>query len=258
MSREIVITSGKGGVGKTTVSANLALSLAAKGKKVVAVEGDIGLNNLDVVLGVEDKVVYDAGEVAMGKATVMQALVPINDRLSLFPATTGALNIVTADIFVDIIKELKKSFDYVLIDSPAGIEDNFHRAAMGAEEGLLVTTPHIPAVRDGYKTVKVLASYGITKVGLVINRVRGEYVADKMMLSPDEVAKVMQIPLYGILPEDDFVNLYGIADVKNKRSGIGYSYSLLASYVDGSDKKLYDCVSQYGGFIGKFRRWLNI
>lgn len=258
MTRVIVITSGKGGVGKTTVTANLANALSAKGKKVVTVEGDIGLNNLDVVFGVEDKIVYDAGEVAMGKATVMQALVPINERLSLFPATTGALNVVTADIFVDIINELKACFDYVLIDSPAGIEDNFHRAAMGAKEAIIVTTPHIAAVRDGYKTVKVLASYGITQVGLVVNRVRGEYVADKMMLSPDEVASVMQLPLYGILPEDDFVNLYGIADADTRRSGVGYAYGLLASYVDGTDKKIYDCVSQYGGVMGKLRRWLNI
>lgn len=258
MARIIVVTSGKGGVGKTTVSANLCMALAARGKKVAAVEGDIGLNNLDVVLGVEDRVVYDAGEVALGKATVMQALVPLNENLYLFPASTGAINAVTTDIFLDFVKELASGFEYVIIDSPAGIEENFHRAAMGASEAIIVTTPHIPAVRDGVKTVKMLYSYGLEKVGLVLNRVRGELVADKQMLSPKEVSEVMHLPLYGILPEDDFVNLTGVADVKNRRTGIGYSFSLLASYVDGGDKKLYDCVSEYATPIGRLRRWLNI
>lgn len=258
MQRVIVVTSGKGGVGKTTVTANLGLALASRGKRVVVVEGDIGLNNLDVVLGAENKIVYDAGEVALGKATVMQALVRINDRLSLFPATTGATNLVTTEIFQSIIGELKQSFEYVLIDSPAGIEDNFHRAAMGANEAILVTTPHVPSVRDGYKTVQVLSSFGINDVGLIVNRVRGEYVSDKTMLSPEEISKAVQLPLYGILPEDDYVNLYGIADVCDKRSPVGYSYSLIAAYVDGADKKIYDCVSSYGKFFSRFKRWLNV
>lgn len=258
MQRVIVITSGKGGVGKTTFTANVGLALAARGKRVVVVEGDIGLNNLDVVLGAENKILYDAGEVALGKATVMQALVRINDKLSLFPATTGAANLVTVDVFLSIISELKQSFEYVLIDSPAGIEENFHRAAMGASEAILVTTPHVPAVRDGYKTVKMLSSYGITDVKLVVNRVRGEYVSDKAMLSPDEIAKAMQLPLCGVLPEDDYVNLYGIADVGDKRSPVGYSYGLIGAYLDGADKKIYDCVSKYGTLASRFRRWLNV
>ncbi len=258
MARIIVVTSGKGGVGKTTVSANLSMALSARGKKVAAVEGDIGLNNLDVVLGVEDRIVYDAGEVALGKATVMQALVPISDNLYLFPATTGAANVVTTDVFLNIVRELAVGFDYVIIDSPAGIEENFHRAAIGAGEAIVVTTPHIPAVRDGVKTVKMLHTYGVEKVGLVLNRVRGELVADKQMLSPKEVSDVMQLPLLGILPEDDFVNLTGVADVRNKRTGIGYSFSLLAAYVDGGDKKLYDCVSEHKSVIGRLKRWLNV
>ena len=257
MQRVIVITSGKGGVGKTTVTANLGLALSLRGKRVVVVEGDIGLNNLDVVLGAENKIVYDAGEVAMGKATTMQAIVRISDKLSLFPATTGATNLVTVDVFLRIINELKQVYEYVLIDSPAGIEENFHRAAMGASEAILVTTPLVPAVRDGYKTVKMLSSYGIENVGLIVNRVRGEYVSDKTMLSPEEIAKAVQLPLYGILPEDDYVNLYGLADVGDKRSQVGYSYSLIAAYVDGEDKKLYDCVTPYGKLFNRLKRWIN-
>lgn len=257
MAKVIVITSGKGGVGKTTVSANLSVALSARGKRVVAVEGDIGLNNLDVVLGVEDRVIYDAGEVAMGKATVSQALVPINDCLALFPATTGATNLITPDVFSEIIGELKGGFDYVIVDSPAGIEENFHRSAMGADESIIVTTPHVPSVRDGVKTVKLLRSYGINEIGLVLNRVRGELVADKTMLSPKEISEVMQLPLYGVLPEDDFVNLTGIADVKNKRSGVGYSFSLIAAYVDGGDKKIYDCVSEHTSLMGRIKRWIR-
>ncbi len=258
MSRAIIVTSGKGGVGKTTVTANLGRSLSFRGKRTVLVEGDIGLNNLDVIMNVEDKVIYDAAEVAMGKATVSQCLIKVNDKLCVFPATTCAGNLVTPDIFAEIIRELKTEFDYVLIDSPAGIEENFHRAAIGADEGIIVTTPHIPSVRDGYKTVKALYSYGIRNIGLIVNRVRGEYVSDKTMLSPKEISTVMQIPLIGILPEDDFVNLYGLADVGNKHSPIGYSYSLIASFVEGTDKKLYDCVSAYNGALNKFKRWLGV
>lgn len=245
-------------MGKTTVTANLGLALAARGRRTVVVEGDIGLNNLDVVMNVEDKIVYDAGEVAAGKATVSQCLVQAGDRLCVFPATTGAANLVTVDVFLSVIRELKDTFEYVLIDSPAGIEENFHRAAVGAGEGLIVATPHIPSVRDGCKAVKMLYSYGIDKVGLIVNRVRGEYVSDKTMLSPDDIASVMKIPLVGVLPEDDFVNLHGLADVTLKRTGIGYSYSLMAAYIDGGDKKIYDCVSEYGGIAGRLKRWLKI
>ena len=250
MSRVIIVTSGKGGVGKTTVTANLGLSLASRGQRVVVVEGDIGLNNLDVVLRSEEKIIYDAGEVALGKATVSQALVRLQENFFLFPATTGAGNLVTTEAFCMIVQELKRSFDYVLIDSPAGLEDNFHRAAAGAEEAILVTTPHVSAVRDAYKTAKALSLYGVHDTYLILNRVRGELVADGTTLSPKEIAATMGLPLCGVLPEDDAINVFGIVDATDKKSAIAYSHGLIAAFLEGEERKIYDCAAGYGGVIG--------
>lgn len=258
MTRVITITSGKGGVGKTTVTANLGRALAALNKKVVVVEGDIGLNNLDVCLGAEEKIVFDAGEVALGKATVAQAVVPLGENLSFFPATTSASNLITTDVFLGIVRELKNSFDYVLIDSPAGLEENFHRSSVGATEGILVVTPHISSVRDGSKTVKALASYGIHNVGLVVNRVRGEFVEDKTSLSPEEIAKSLHLPILGVLPEDDYLNLYGLADVESRRSDTTYSYSLIAENLEKGSHKIFDYRAKYKGFGNKMKRWLGL
>lgn len=258
MARVIAFTSGKGGVGKTTVTANVGNALSESGKKTALVEGDIGLNNLDVVLNAEERVVFDAGEVALGKATVSQALVKIKENLFLFPATTGAGNLVTTDVFLRIVQELKQSFEYVLIDSPAGLEENFHRAAMGADEAVLVVTPHIPSVRDGSKTVKTLYSYGIERVQLLVNRVRGDFVQDGISLSPEEIASTLRLPVLGVVPEDDYVNLYGLADVNNKRSDVSYSYALIAENLVSGEGKIFDYRAGYKGVGRKIKRWLGI
>ena len=258
MTRIITITSGKGGVGKTTVTANVGRALSKLGKRTVLVEGDIGLNNLDVVLHAEDRVVFDAGEVALGKATVSQALVKIDENLFLFPATTGASNLVTTDVFLRVLQELKQTFEFVLIDSPAGLEENFHRAATGADEAVLVVTPHIPSVRDGCKTVKALASYGIVRVGLLVNRVRGEFVADGVSLSPEEISSTLQLPVLGVVPEDDYVNVFGLADVNNKRSDVAYSYALIAENLVSGDAKIFDYRAGNKGLGNKLKRWFGL
>ncbi len=256
MAKVILVTSGKGGVGKTTVSANLGYALSYLGKRVALVEGDIGLNNLDVALNAEDRIVYDAGDVATGRASVAQCLIGINENLFFFPSATAAVNLITTEVFLRVVRELKRNFDYVLIDSPAGLEENFHRAAVGAESALIVTTPHISAIRDGAKTVKKLYSYGIRECGLVVNRVNGEEVLAKRQLSPEEIAEVTEIPLWGVLPEDDFVNKYTIADSLNKHTDIGMSYSFIADILNGGERKIYDCVSPYSGFFNKLKRWI--
>lgn len=257
MGKSIVITSGKGGVGKTTVTANLGLALSFRGKKVVLIEGDIGLNNLDVVMRIEEKIIYDIGDVVRGKARILQCLVKVSDNLYVLPATTSSNGLVTCENFFGIVNELKNNFQYVLIDSPAGIEDSFHRAVSGADEALIVTTPHISSIRDGYKASKLLISYNISKIGLIINRMRGEYVADNIIIDPAEIAKSMKIPLCGVLPEEDYVNLYGLIDINDKKSNLTYSFSLLAEYIDGEGKKIFDCAAQYNTVMQKIKRLLR-
>lgn len=257
MGKSIVITSGKGGVGKTTLTANLGIALSFRGKKVVLIEGDIGLNNLDVVMRIEDKIIYDIGDVIRGKARIAQCLVEVTDNLFVLPATTSSTKIIDTQNFLDIVTNLRSTFDYVLIDSPAGIEDNFHRAISGAEEAIIVTTPHISSIRDGYKTSKLIESYGIRNVGLVINRMRGEYVVENIMIDAPEIAKNMKLPLYAVLPEDDYVNLYGLIDIGDKKSNLTYSYNLLAEYIDGEGKKVYNCSAPYNTFMQKLKRMIR-
>ncbi len=257
MARVIVFTSGKGGVGKTTCVANVGRALASLGRRTVCVEGDIGLNNLDVALGVEDRVLYDAGEVVRRKATIEQCLVEVADKLFLLPVTTCSVSSVSTDDFVGIVRRMKEDFDYILIDSPAGIEDGFHRSVVGAEEAILVTTPHLTSVRDAYKTVRFLSGYGIQKIGLIVNRVRGEYVLDRSMLSPGDIAKTLRLSLCGVLPEDDFINLHGFADVTEQSTGVGYSFYLIAQCIDTGEKKLYDCTRSQKSLKNRIKRWFS-
>lgn len=257
MGRRIIITSGKGGVGKTTVSANLGQALAARGYRTVMIDGDIGLNNLDVILRAEDRILYDIGDLARGNASIGQCLIEITDNLFLLPSMTACSAFVTPEIFIDICMQLGGVFDYVLIDSPAGVEESFLRAAGGAEEAIIVATPHLSSVRDGYKTGRILAALGFEKQGLVINRIRGDFVLDKVMLDAKEIAGAVKLPLYGVVPEDDFLNVYGLADFTDKKSTVSYSYGLIADYVSGKDKKLYDYLNPYRGVFGRLKRALR-
>lgn len=257
MGRRIIITSGKGGVGKTTVSANIGRALALRGAKTCLVDGDIGLNNLDVILNAEDMILYDIGDVARGQSTLTRALIQLSDNLYLLPSMTACSAFVTADIFKNICQELSSSFDFVIIDSPAGVEDSFLRAAGGAEEGIIVATPHLASIRDGYKTGRILSALGFTRQGLIINRIRGDFVMDNLMLDAKDIAGAVKLPLYGVVPEDDFVNVRGLADFDDKKSAAAYSYGLIADYVMGVDKKLYDYLSPYRGVLGKLKRKLR-
>lgn len=257
MGRRIIFTSGKGGVGKTTVTANVGRALARAGKKTVLIDGDVGLNNLDVVLNAEDRILYDIGDVAKGKASLDQSLVALGEDLSLLPSVTACSAFVTPEIFKEICEDLSSRFDFVLIDSPAGVEDSFLRAAKAAEESVIVATPHLASVRDGYKTGRILTSFGFTRQGLVINRIRGDFVLDRTMLDAEDIAGAVKLPLYGVVPEDDYVNVKNLCDFDDKRSASAYSFSLIADYLCGKDKKLYDYLAPYRGIGGFFKRRLR-
>ncbi len=240
MGRKILITGGKGGVGKTAFTASIGRCLAAVGKKTVLADGDIGLNNLDVALNAEDKIIYDVGDVASGKATISQALIKIEPNLYLMPSVTACSSFVTDEIFQEIIDELSAETDYVFIDCPAGVEHSFLRAAKCTDESIIVTTPHLSGVRDGYKTAKILAGLGYKKQSLAVNRVKYGNVEKNLSLSPEEIAEAMRLELIGIIPESGNVDVSGIADIASKKDPAAVSYRMIADYLTGKGKKLFD------------------
>ncbi|MCL2146412.1 MAG: septum site-determining protein MinD [Synergistaceae bacterium] len=204
----IVVTSGKGGVGKTTSTSNIAVALAKLGKKVVAVDADIGLRNLDVIMGLENRVVYTFVDVLENSCRLSQALVRDKrvDSLYLLPAAqTRTKDAVNQKQMVQLCDMLKKEFDYVLLDCPAGIEGGFKNAAAGADEALIVVTPEVPSVRDADRIIGMLESMGKSPIRLIINRLRPDMVRGGDMLDVPDIIEILAINLIGIVPEDDNV-----------------------------------------------------
>ena len=204
MARKIVITSGKGGVGKTTVCCNLGVQLARRGYRVVVCDLDFGLNNADVVLGVENRAVYDILDAIEGRCRPKQALVAHPYFPTLFSLSSNRVleQYVSPQAIRLVLETLSPQFDFLLIDSPAGIEDGFHRAASCAEEALLVTTPHISALRDADRVAGILGSYRFSFVGLVVNLVRRDR-RRRELLSPEEISATLRLPLVGTLSEEE-------------------------------------------------------
>jgi len=201
-----VVTSGKGGVGKTTTTANLGCALARRGRKVVLVDADIGLRNLDLVLGLEKRIVFDLVEVAEGRCALRSALIKdkrFEDRLWLLPAAqTRDKQAITEEQTEAITRELAGMADYVLIDCPAGIEHGFRNAVAGAEEAIVVTTPEVSAIRDADRVVGKLGERQMpTRV--IINRIRPDLVKTGDMLSVDDVCEVLALELLGVIPDDE-------------------------------------------------------
>jgi len=203
-----VITSGKGGVGKTTTSANIGTALALQGKKVCMVDTDIGLRNLDVVMGLENRIIYDLVDVAEGRCRLAQALIKDKrfDELYLLPAAqTRDKDSVSENGVKEMVVELKKDFDYVIIDCPAGIEQGFKNAVAGADQAIVVTTPENAAVRDADRIIGLLENHRIGQPKLIINRIRANMVKRGEMLGIDEICQVLAIDLLGIVPDDEYV-----------------------------------------------------
>jgi septum site-determining protein MinD len=208
MARIIVITSGKGGVGKTTVTANLGMTLAKMGHRVALVDGDFGLRNLDLLLGLENRVVYTAVEVLAGECRLDQALVRDKRQpgLVLLPATQNRkAEMITPNHMKWMIGELAPQFDFVLIDSPAGIEMGFKNAIAAAQEALIVTTPEISAVRDADRVIGLLEANNIKPARLIVNRLRPAMVEASEMMSVEDVSEILAVPLIGVVPEDERV-----------------------------------------------------
>ena len=245
-ARVIVITSGKGGVGKTTTTANIGAALADKGHKVLLIDTDIGLRNLDVVMGLENRIVYDLIDVIEGRCRVSQAL--IKDKrcpsLVLLPAAQiRDKNDVNTDQMKELIFSLKESFDYILIDCPAGIEQGFKNAIVAADEAIVVTTPEVSATRDADRIIGLLEATGIKDPKLIINRIRIDMVKDKNMLSVEDILDILAIKLLGVIPDDEAVVIStnkGEPLVYKSDSLAAKAFKNIASRVEGIDVPLLD------------------
>lgn len=253
MARKIVVTSGKGGVGKTTVAVNLAAQLAAKGQRVVLCDGDFGLNNVDVTAGVEDLVTYDLIDVIEGRCRAKQALVRHPQYPNLHVLTSGRAvpeRYVSPQAVKVVLDGLSPQFDFIFIDCPAGIDEGFHRAVATADEAIVVTTPHISALRDADKIINVLKSYRLESLSLVVNKVRGDLLLSGELPSPKDISELLRAPLLGVLPDERALE-------ESELSRLHPSFKMMASNLLSGRKRLYDVTKKYSGVWGNLRRVLK-
>lgn len=261
----VTITSGKGGVGKTTTAANLGVALAAMGQRVVCIDADIGLRNLDVVMGLENRIVYDLVDVVEGRCRIKQAM--IKDKrlpeLSLIPAaqTRDKTAVSPADM-VRVADELRADHDWILIDSPAGIERGFRNAVAPADMVLIVTNPEVSAVRDADRIVGLLEAESKGPGQLILNRVKADMVRRGDMMATEDVLDVLAIPLIGIVPEDDGILVSsnrGAPAAMDEKSRAGQAYRNVARRLKGEtvpflsldgDKGLLDRLGRLVGLRG--------
>lgn len=259
MSEVIVVASGKGGVGKTTTSANVGTGLAKLNKKVVLIDTDIGLRNLDVVMGLENRIVYNLVDVVEGNCRPKQAM--IKDKrypnLYLLPsAQTRDKLSVTPEQMKDLVAELKEEFDYIILDSPAGIEQGFKNAIAGADRALIVTTPEVSAIRDADRIIGLLEANEMKKVDLIVNRIRMDMVKKGDMMSIEDVLDILAIDLIGAVPDDENIVIatnQGEPLVGNDTLP-GQAYLNICRRIIGEEVPILDLAAGNGFFakIGKF------
>lgn len=266
MGEAIVITSGKGGVGKTTTTANLGTALALLGKRVCLVDTDIGLRNLDVVMGLENRIIYDLVDVVEGRCTVQKALVKdkrFDDNLYLLPAAqTSDKTAVTPEQMKQLIDELKQDYDYVLIDCPAGIEQGYKNAVAGADEAIVVTTPEVSAVRDADRIIGLLEKEEHVKPPrLVINRIRSHMVKSGDMLDIDEIVMHLSIDLLGIIADDENVikaSNNGEPIVLDPTSKASIAYRNIARRILGESVPLQQLEDEQKGVFAKIKKFFGV
>ncbi len=259
MAEVIVVTSGKGGVGKTTTTANLGTGLAKLDKKVVLVDTDIGLRNLDVVLGLENRIVYNLVDVVDGNCKISQALIKDKkvDGLYLLPAAqTRDKDAVTPDQMKTLVEELRKDFDYIILDCPAGIEQGFKNAIAAADRALVVTTPEVSAVRDADRIIGLLEANEIKNSRLIVNRLNVDMVKHGNMMTAEDVVEVLSIDLIGVVPYDEkiVVSTNTGTPLAGDDTLVGQSYMNISRRIMGEDVPFLNLESRKGFFakIGEF------
>jgi septum site-determining protein MinD len=260
-ARIILICSGKGGVGKTTLTANLGIALARLGERTVVLDADFGLRNLDLLLGLENRIVYTAQEVLSETCRLDQALVRHKQEpnLALLPAgNPRMLEWLTPDDMKKIVRMLAERSDYVLIDCPAGIEDGFKNAAAAAEEAIVITTPEVSAVRDADRVIGLLNIQGVKPVQLVLNRVRPKMVANQEMLAVEDVTDILALPLLGLVVEDEQVivstNRGEPLTLNGTASPAARAYMNVARRLRGEEVPLLDPSKQRRGLRARIKR----
>ncbi|MDD2212021.1 MAG: septum site-determining protein MinD [Clostridia bacterium] len=259
MGEVFVITSGKGGVGKTTTSANIGTGLASIGKTVVMVDTDIGLRNLDVVMGLENRIVYDLVDVTQGNCRLKQALIKDKrfEGLCLLPAAqTKDKSAVMPEQMKDLCLNLKNEFDYVIIDCPAGIEGGFKNATAGADKAIVVTTPEIAAVRDADRIIGLLEAAELRNPTLIINRLRPDMVKKGDMMDIDDIIDILAIKLLGVIPEDEAIVIStnrGEPVALDMNSSAGQAYRNIAKRLTGEDIPLISWEAEEG-ILGKLKK----
>ena len=241
MGEVIVITSGKGGVGKTTTTANLGAALALRNKKVVLVDTDIGLRNLDVVMGLENRIVYDIVDVVEEKCKLRQALIKDKRFAELFllpAAQTRDKSAVNEEQMRDLTAKLKEEFDYIIVDCPAGIEQGFKNAIAGADRAIVVTNAEISSIRDADRIIGLLEASEIRNPELIINRLRPEMVRRGEMMDVEDILDLLSIDLIGVVPEDEYIITQtnkGETAVSNKKAPSGKAYIEVARRILGEN-----------------------
>jgi len=263
MGEVIVITSGKGGVGKTTTTANLGTGLALSGKKVVLIDADIGLRNLDLVMGLENRIVYDLVNVVEGVCRIKQALIKDKryEGLYLLPAAqTRDKNAVTPNQMVKLCDDLREEFDYILVDCPAGIEQGFKNAIAGADRAVVVTTPEVSAVRDADRIIGLLEANEIRNPHLIVNRVRPDMVKRGDMMSIEDIIDILAIGLIGVIPDDENIIIStnrGEPVVSDSKSLAGQAYRNITRRIMGEEVPLMN-FNTSDGFLAKMKKLFGI
>lgn len=265
MGEAIVITSGKGGVGKTTTSANIGTALALQGKRVCLVDTDIGLRNLDVVMGLENRIIYHLVDVIEGKCKVHQALIKdkrFDDLLYLLPAAqTLDKTSIEPEQMKKLISELKQDYDYVIIDCPAGIEHGYKNAVAGADKAIVITTPEASAVRDADRIIGLLEKEeNIEPAKLIINRIRNKLVQSGGMMDVDDVTSHLSIELLGIVADDDAViraSNHGEPIALNPDSKASIAYRNIARRILGESIPLQSLEGEEQGVFTKIKRFFG-
>ncbi|MEI3605829.1 septum site-determining protein MinD [Pseudogracilibacillus sp. SE30717A] len=263
MGEAIVVTSGKGGVGKTTTTANLGTALALMDKKVCLIDTDIGLRNLDVIMGLENRIIYDIVDVVEGRCKLAQALIPDKrfESLSLLPAAqTSDKSAVTREGMLDIISELKQDYDYILIDCPAGIEQGFQNAIAGADEAIVVTTPEKSSVRDADRIIGLIEQKEMKRPRLIVNRIRNHMMKQGEMLDIDHIVQMLSIDLLGIVVDSDDVikaSNSGEPVALNPNNKASIAYRNIARRILGETVPLQS-LDEESGMFSKVKKFFGI